>query len=767
MQGVNGQKIVITMWSKGAQTAEEARRSMRKIKRGEKPAFEEGCRYHAGKVEIPADGTLALNCRSPRPLRIWLDHVLVLDEEIFWRSYQRELRAAVVLPCGRGTHDLLVEIGPRPRHPEGIDRDCPSRNRERVMKELARRYPDVLELEGTVEEGVCGPAVSLRFLPTQFVRDNTTYQHVVVRPITGIFHEPPATGRWSPVEREMEPVRLASSVAPYGAIEGTSQAERECGLRRYFVPVSDPAFAAQPLRGFGPETRPEPELEVAATCMLTLESKRGSVSVIMPVFESLGRLAPRREYRDPAWPAFEEVWPRLSQPLLPDELKWMADLYKAAWEMLFGLVRRPAPESGLPGPYISTGSGFKFHQFVWDTSFTAMATAYGHQVMPAYASMDLLYSRQFDGGYIHREHDVRDGLPALYEPDFSPNPPIMSVAEWAVYSWTGDIRRLRAVYPVLKGNHIWLRYNRRLPDGTYWTTGLANGLDNSPSLGDGYPCLTAQMAHDAEMLGLIAGELGLSRERQEWLNERDEIACALNKRLWDPYAQIYSTSLPGGGHNPNKVVTAFWPLWPAIVPPERVAALARHAKDPSSFWRHHPLPSLAADSPHFRPAGDYWLGSTWAPTNFAAIKGFYRSGRRDVARDIALRHLRCMYEVWRETGKIWENYCSEAAKRGSWSMPDYCWSAVGPIAALYEVVLGFEANAADGVLKWAPPALEICGARNLPLGDGLVSVTMRPLDVDPLVEVESSRSLELQVEWRGRTHRFSVLPGRNVFTLSR
>ena len=78
------------------------------------------------------------------------------------------------------------------------------------------------------------------------------------------------------------------------------------------------------------------------------------------------------------------------------------------------------------------------------------------------------------------------------------------IAEWKIANLTGDMARLAAVYPILSAQHGWIRRNRRLADGTYWTTGLANGLDNSPSLGDGYPDLTAQQAHAAEILGRIA-----------------------------------------------------------------------------------------------------------------------------------------------------------------------------------------------------------------------------------------------------------------------
>jgi glycogen debranching enzyme len=208
---------------------------------------------------------------------------------------------------------------------------------------------------------------------------------------------------------------------------------------------------------------------------------------------------------------------------------------------------------------------------------------------------------------------------------------------------------------------------------------------------------------------------------------------------------IYSTSLPGGGHNANKVVTAFWPLWAGIVPPDRVEALAQHLKDPKSFWRHHPLPSLAADSPHFQPEGNYWLGSTWAPTNYAAIKGFDRAGRHDLAVEATLRHLQCMHETWRDTGVIWENYCSEASRRGNWSGPDYCWSSLGPIALLLEVLIGVEPDAARQALRWNPPPETEIGVRRFPLGTATVSLMQRCDGDRWVVDVETDRPVTLEL----------------------
>ena len=715
-------------------------------------AFHPDTRHYITHLDVASAGTLTLDLTSPRPLRIWLAGHLVLDEPLSWRSFEREIRAAILFPVTPGQLKMRVEIGDRPRHPECIDRDCPSRNRQRCLDGVAKRLPDQLTLTPTCQPGRHAPALALRFPATQFVRDGITWQHVLTRPVRGV-GQPPTTNLRTAAEEPLPALALRSTVQPRHATEDTADDERAAGLRKFYVPVAAPGDEPAPVRGGDVDARIEPYREIARTIELTVEGSTGSVTVPLPAFESLGKLAPRREYQTIVWPAADALRAGVPEPILPETWRRFEKTYYAAWEMLRQLTRQPNPFSGLPNSYVGTGTNFSNFQFMWDTSFAALCTAYGWRVFDPYASLNVLYARQFDGGYIHREHDVRDGAPALYEPDFSPNPPIMSIAEWQIARLTGNLQRLRQVYPALCGFHRWLQLNRQLPDGTFWTTGLANGLDNSPSLGDGYPDLTAQMAHDAEILGQIAAALGRPADAAEYCREHAAIGRALNDRLWSEAQQIYSTSLPGGGHNPNKVVTAFWPLWAGIVPSDRVAALSRHLKDPASFWRHHPLPSLAADSSHFVAGGAYWLGSTWSPTNYAAIKGFDRAGRHDLAVETTVRHLECVTDVLDSTGKLWENYCSEASTPGSQSAPTYCWSALGPIALLLEVLLGLEVDALHDTVRWNPPVGQAAGIRKLALGETTISLSHR----NGLIEVETDRSFTLEV----RNRRYPCPIGRS------
>jgi hypothetical protein len=676
-------------------------------------------------------GTLVLLMDCPRALKAWMGDRQVLDEELPWRDVQRRVQVALLAPVPGGEVAVTIQVGPRSRHPASIDKDCPSRNRAHVMEALAQTLPDVLTISASIQDAAVPPCV-LRFSPSQFRDGGVAFQELFLR----------AAAEAGPSLRLSTALGGSWTPSPAGGAATTSTTE--AGARRH-IPVYRGDLPALRIAG-EPESRPEPASQIARTVPLTIAGPQGSVNLPMPVFEEHGRDAPVREFHATTWPTADQLLAAVPEPVLPERYAGFMRLYHRSWQMILELVRVPEPVSGLPNAYVGTAKkSFLNEVFMWDSCFTAMAYGYGWRALPHTATLDMLYSFQQDGGYIPRESAVRDGQPLLYEPDFSPNPPMPAVAEVCIARLTGDRERLRRVYPVLVGYHRWLKANRRLPDGTYWTTGLANGLDNSPSLGDGYPDLTAQMAHVAESLGIIAAALGKADEAAAWKAEHDAIGTACNAALWDDGQQFYATSLPGGGHNPNKVVTGFWPLWAGIVPAERVDALARHLLDPRSFWRPHPVPSLAADSPYFEPGGKYWLGSVWAPTDTMVVKGFQRCGRLDLARAVTEKHLQAMLAVFDATGVIWENYGSEKFERGSWSGPDYSWSISGPIRLLIETLLGIEADALRQTIRWTPLPHETMGIQRLAMGPATISLMQRVEDGKDVVTVATDQPFALEL----------------------
>ncbi len=167
--------------------------------------------------------------------------------------------------------------------------------------------------------------------------------------------------------------------------------------------------------------------------------------------------------------------------------------------------------------------------------------------------------------------------------------------------------------------------------------------------------------------------------------------------MWNEEDGLYYDVDDEGNQVKCKTVACFWPMLAGVADKNQADKLLQNLKDPYTFWRKIPFPSLSVDDKHFKAEGEYWIGSVWAPTNVMIIKGLDKFG---VNNDFAYKfnefatlateeYLNGIYEVYKKTGTIWENYSSEAYTRGSWSRADFVgWSGCGPIELLIENVIG-------------------------------------------------------------------------------
>ena len=700
-----------------------------------------------GTLRLSAPGLLILRCQSTRPLKLWIGrHLVFEDEPQRNRTYIfRRMILAATIPLEAGEHIVRIAAGLPSRHICWVDEHCESPHRAEVLATVAKNLPDGITLTSTFHASATGlptgPAVALRFEPGQFREAGVWWQDVRVSPLPGF---KPFPSPWQSWEEKLPDLTPVLSTALGSARRAEPFAERPADELRCYVPVwqGDPPTA----RPVGPDPRGETLRSVVAEVPLTVSTPEGTATLPLPVLEILGRRAPVREHRELPPPVPEAVLAAIPRPVLPAARAGWLELYDEAFRLLCRLWQPRPPESGLPGGYLRTAeNGFVDRQFVWDTCFTTLAAAYAHRAFPVRASLDALYSRQDDGGLIEREHDTRDNTALTFEPGFGVNPPLFAQAEWAIARLDGNRERLPTILPVLEAHFDWIWHNRRLPDGTFWTTGLANGLDNSPGQGAAYPCLTAQMVHFAEHLAHFARLSGDTTAATRHEERRQLIADALETHLWDPNQRIYAARLAEGGHNPHKIITAFWPLWAGCARPERVAALRAHLEDPASFNRPHPVPTLAADSPLYRPGGDYWRGSVWSPTNVATLLGFWRAGQHDAARAFTTRHLDAMFTVFRENERgFWENYAPEAFTPGSWSQNNYSWTTASPVTLLLEVFLGLAPDAIENTLTWTLPAEPGHGVQNYALGPATLSLLLRDGAVD--VETDAPFTLVLRAE---------------------
>ncbi len=91
------QSLSVDFWSRaaagyGAAALPEAQASSKSLK------LETSGRFYRGLVNVPSAGTLVAQWSSPRPLRVLANGVLIIDENLTWRSYQRQLRLATIIP---------------------------------------------------------------------------------------------------------------------------------------------------------------------------------------------------------------------------------------------------------------------------------------------------------------------------------------------------------------------------------------------------------------------------------------------------------------------------------------------------------------------------------------------------------------------------------------------------------------------------------------------------------------------------------------------
>lgn len=338
--------------------------------------------------------------------------------------------------------------------------------------------------------------------------------------------------------------------------------------------------------------------------------------------------------------------------------------------------------------------------------------------LPIYAALDNFYRFQEPDGFICREI-TSEGKPFWpKEHPVSVNPPLLGFAELQLYSRSGDKARLARVYPKLKLHFEYLVRTFQMDDGLFIGDAFGSGMDNIPRYpfgwtddGKGIPIrnlypelfmyaglspywnkqgrsvdMSAQICLFAENMAEIAGLTGHEADQAGYLFVYERVKEALNRLCWHEADQFYYDQGYGQPIR-RKHIGMFWTLVAGVVPPERVEGMLRHLTDPKQFWRKLPVSSMPADSPDFRPAGGYWLGSIWAPTNYAIILGLERYGQRALAKKLATAYYDAVAKVYQKTGTFWENYAPDAISQGDMARPAFCgWTALVPITLYREYI---------------------------------------------------------------------------------
>jgi len=494
----------------------------------------------------------------------------------------------------------------------------------------------------------------------------------------------------------------------------------------------------------------------------------------------------KKEYAGKEIPLFNESKHLLPQPVLTENAEWL-EMYWKCWEIAFQHFKKPPANS----PFVSNilDEAFNENIFQWDMIFMIMFARYGHDIFPAVNSLDNFYCRQHASGYICREISEKDGSDFVYiGREHTINPPLFSWAEIESFKNTGDMSRFEMILPVLEKYVEWLNKEGDLKSANnsdnwnnsgrcatnsvhqlYWNTGLGSGMDNTPRGGNGWVDMSCQMVIQYRNLALMSKMIGKDEKESYFNNEAKKITDRINKYCWSEEDGLYYDVDSTGNQIKWKTSGCFWPMLAGIASKEQCERLVKHLQDTASFWRKNVFPTLAADQSLYNPEGGYWLGSIWAPTNYAIIKGLEQNGFEELARKATEKYLEQMFCVFDSTKTVWENYSPDYCAPGNQSKPDFVgWTGVGPIALLIENVLGFRVNAAENTLTWHITRTDRHGITNLKIGKVAVSAICEKSE-----QTESSRKIsfsttgkiKLEIFYYGQIRHYELEEGEHNIVL--
>jgi hypothetical protein len=513
-----------------------------------------------------------------------------------------------------------------------------------------------------------------------------------------------------------------------------------------------------------------------------------------------GRYFSKKRYEPHPLPAFAVAKGRLPSPVY-DENPLYVQMYWKTWQLAFGNFHEPTPPSGFVSQFID--ASFNENIFLWDTCFLTMFCNYGHPWAPGIASLDNFYAKQHEDGEICREivratgkdfapwtaqgrpilASASGGYTVTYVNRAAPQPPpcltldalnhpIMAWAELESVRVTGDRARLKIVYEPLVRYYRALQKYLRQGNGLYMTDWAS--MDNSPRnefLAKGGTAVdtSSEMVLFAENLATIADLLHKKADADAFRREAADLARLVNRYMWNADRRFYFDLTWDGKQSPAKTIAAYWTLLAGVASTDQADALAAELRNPKSFGRRHRVPTTPADQAGFDPAGGYWRGAVWAPTDTMVVRGLERCGRRELARQIALEHLQRVGEVFKNTGTVWENYAPDTVKPGTPAKADFVgWTGIVPILYFLEYAIGLKPDALNNRLTWVLGTEKRCGCERYRFNGHTVTLLAEPTATEPGVMrlvVDSDGDFQLCVRRGPRKFDYAVKKGKNVWTL--
>ena len=456
---------------------------------------------------------------------------------------------------------------------------------------------------------------------------------------------------------------------------------------------------------------------------------------------------------------------KLPEPVVEAHPGWVA-LYYAAWRIADVKMSKYADQ------FMFDTAFTKGRIWMWDTVWISHFGVYVQDANPRITNPmhghDLFYGVQRADGCIPHVWD------ATGSHDWGVHNPIFTLGELNAYRHTGDKSRLLRALPVLDRFYFYLKGKYRTPDGLYRSFDWNNGMDNRPSPGVSIDS-TCEQAMVAGHLKEISEIVGDKERATRFGDEHLSLKKLINDRMWYQGDNFYVDCNNQGQPDNVWSVASYWALLSKVAPAERAKQMRDHLFDPANFKTPMMVPTLGRKSSAYDgKGGGYWKGAVWIPTNTMVIKGLLEYGYLAEAREIAINGLDGMFQTWKRTGTLFENYDQEQPGfPGGNSKADFVgWSGVQPIATLLETIIGIRTHAPENTIRWTLRLTEKHGVRRLKWGpnygkqvDLIADARNAPGDA-VMIHVTTNSPFTLEVDTGFATRTFVIKEaGGKTFTI--
>ncbi len=387
-----------------------------------------------------------------------------------------------------------------------------------------------------------------------------------------------------------------------------------------------------------------------------------------------------------------------------------------------------------------------------------LAQCQGQQLDPAHDEEPgkILHERRFD------ELSRADELP--YGPYYGSvdSTPLFLMLAAEYYHWTGDLRLIRELLPMIRDAIVWMdRYGDLARDGYLsYEKRSARGLVNQgwKDSADSVVHLNGTLARAPIALAEVQGYAYAARARLAPILERlgetalaetcraaaKRLRAGFNNDFWMPDQRFFAMALDGERQHVASVSTnPAHCLWSGLIDAPRAADVVARLMENDMFsgWG---LRTLTGGSPRFNPIA-YHNGSVWPHDNSIASMGFKMYGFEDELNEVAtaLFDAATSFPYFR----LPELFGGEARSAHNAPVPypvacrPQSWAA-GAFPLITQAILGLKPEAADKRLRIVNPRLpnwlNSVQVRGLRVGSGHVTLQYRRDGGATRVEVQKA-----------------------------